>query len=84
MDQPSRSLFLLNGSFGSNENDFDGTPVGVDGVPINSENLDGVPWKRIDLDGVPLCADGIDGMSSKFVSMLLDVTSNRRTGALVC
>ena len=65
MDQPIKSLFPLNGN-----GDLDGAPLGVDGVPITSQDMERVPLKHIDLHGVPLYGDVGDGMQSKFVSML--------------
>lgn len=71
MDQPLKSLFPPNGSFASNKDDLDGAPLGVDGVPIKlKDTVDGFPLKHIDFDRVPLSGDDVDGMPSKFVSML--------------
>ena len=70
MDQPLKSLYPADGSFGSNKDDLDGAPLDVDGVPIKSKDMDGVPLRQIDIDGVPLSGDDIDGMPSKFVYML--------------
>lgn len=67
MDQPLKSLYPLDGNFGSNKDDLDGAPLDVDGVPIKSKDMDGVPLKQIDIDGVPLSGDDIDGMPSTFV-----------------
>ncbi|XP_020630769.1 U2 snRNP-associated SURP motif-containing protein-like [Orbicella faveolata] len=61
-DQPLKSLYPLDGSFGSTKDDLDGAPLDVDGVPIKSKDMDGVPLKQIDIDGVPLSGDDIDGM----------------------
>lgn len=79
MDQPIKSLFPLHGSFGSNEDDLHGAPLGVDGAPIKlKDTVEGFPLKQIHLDRVPLSGDVIDGMPSKFVSNdLRAVTSNR-------
>ena len=71
MDQPLKSLYPSDGSFGSSKDDLDGAPLDVDGVPIKSKDMDGVPLKQIDIDGVPLSGDDIDGMPSKFVCMII-------------
>ena len=70
MDQPLKSLYPSDGSFGSSK-DLDGAPLDVDGVPIKSKDMDGVPLKQIDIDGIPLSGDDIDGMPSKFVCIII-------------